>query len=335
MNGLAVQTYRLLLSIALAAAGLPVDPGTLSVKAVVSSGHRGAVLDMAEDVERGLLFSVGEDGFLRVWDTSAGTLMRRIAVTRQEAPSVALDPAASLAAVAVTDGVHSFAVDVWDWDAGKRLYSIPLESAPLFVRFSRSGSYLLCGDMQWDSLHVVHSLDGTPVPFHREGFGMVGFAEASRTDATLMTYQPSGRVAYWDIATGNLIKDVPTVGGLVNVRTSDDRASLVGQSGDEIIGIDAVSGEIRFRFDAGGIVSMDISGDAGQIACLYSDGSLQVRNAAGGALPSPPVAERFDWRPRLVRVTPDAVLVGAMTARSALFPRTATQRSSPVTSLPE
>jgi len=95
----------------------------------------------------------------------------------------------------------------------------------------------------------------------------------------------------------------------LNVRTSDDRSSLVGQSDAEMFGIDAVSGETRFRFNAGGIVSMDISGDAGQIACLYSDGSLQVRRAAGGALPSLPVYERFDWRPRLVRMTPDAFVV--------------------------
>ncbi|MGA2380839.1 MAG: hypothetical protein ABSG85_16200 [Spirochaetia bacterium] len=202
MSGLAVQAYRLLLSIAWAAAGIPVGPGTLSARVVVSSGHRGAVLDMAEDSARGLLFSVGEDGFLRVWDSAAATLARRIAVTRLEAQSVALDPVAPLAAVVVTDEVLSYAVDVWDWDEGKRLCSIPLQNAPLFVRFSRSGTYLLCGDMQWKSLHIFHSHDGTAVPFHPEGFGMVSFAEVSRSDTTLMTYQPSGRIAYWDIASG-------------------------------------------------------------------------------------------------------------------------------------
>ncbi len=309
MNGLALQAYGLLIGIALAAAGLPVGPGGLTVKAVVSSGHRGPVQDIAEDAARGLLFSVGADGFLRVWDISAGTLVRRIAVTRRIAQSVALDPAASLAAVVVTDGVRAFAVDVWDWDAGKRLYSIPLESAPLFVRFSRSGNYLLCGDMQWDGLHIVRSRDGISVPFHPEGFGMVSFAETSRTDATLMTYQPAGRVAYWDMATGNLIQEVPTAEGLVNVHPSDDRATLVGQSGDQVIGIDAVSGETRYRFDSSGIVSLDISGDAAQVACLSADGTLHVRSAAGRDLPAPTIAPSFGWRPRLVHMTPDAIVL--------------------------
>jgi WD40 repeat protein len=309
MNGLAIQAYGLLIGIALAAAGIPVGPDSLTARAVVSSGHRGAVLDMAEDGARGLLFSVGEDGFLRVWDSGAGSLLRRIAVTRRKAQSVALDPAAPIAAVVVTDGVRSYAVDVWNWDTGKRLYSIPLESAPLFVRFSRSGTFLLFGDMQWDSLHICRSGDGTTVPFHPEGFGMVGFAETSRTDATLMTYQAAGMISYWDIATGTSIKEVPTVGGMVNIRTSDDRGCLVGQSGTQLIGIDAVSGETRFSMSTGGIASLDISGDAAEIACLSADGSLQVRSP--GSSPSvSPIADGFDWRPRLVRMTPHGVLVG-------------------------
>ncbi len=155
MNGLAVQAYGILMSAALAAAGIPVGPGALNARATVSSGHRGAVLDVAEDDARGLLFSVGADGFLRVWDW--------VAVTRLEAQSIALDPAGPLAAVVVTDGVHAYAVDVWDWDAEKRLYSIPLQGAPMFVRFSLSGTYLLCGDMQWESLHIFRSREGTPV----------------------------------------------------------------------------------------------------------------------------------------------------------------------------
>ena len=138
---------------------------------------------------------------------------------------------------------------------------------------------------------------------------MVGFAEASRSDASLMTYQPAGKVTYWSIATGLPFKVVPTVGGLTNVRTTDDRRCLVGQSGAEVVGIDAVTGEIRFRMNAPGIASMDISGDAGRVACLFSDGSLQLRDTAAGAPGLPPIARRFDWRPRLVRMTTDAVLV--------------------------
>ena len=102
------------LLLALAATGLAGAPESMSAQPIVTSGHRGAVLDVAEDSERRLLLSVGEDGFLRVWDKGTGILQRKIAVTRQKAASVALDPRAPLAAVLVTDGLRSFAVDVWD-----------------------------------------------------------------------------------------------------------------------------------------------------------------------------------------------------------------------------
>ncbi len=309
MTGLSMQAFGLILGMGLAATGLTVDPQTLSARAVVSSGHRGAVLDMAEDSGHGLLFSVGEDGFLRVWDAAAGTLMRKIAVTRQNAQSVALDPAAPRAAVVVSDGVRSFAVQVWDWEEEKLLYSVPLQGSPLFVRFSRSGTYLLCGDMQWTGLHVVRSEDGSAVSFHPEGFGMVAFAEASRNDATLLTYQPSGTLVYWDIATGKTITELPAAPGLVNVRTSEDRTLLVGQAGSEVVGIDAVTGATRFRLDASGIASMDTSPDARQIACLLPDGTLQLRGASGGYSDSPVIPRGFDWTPRVVRMMRDSILV--------------------------
>lgn len=309
MTGLTIQAFGLIIGMGLAAAGIPVSPGTLSTRAVVSSGHRGAVLDMAEDGDRGLLFSVGEDGFLRVWDAEAGTLVRKIAVTRQRIASIALDPVAPRAAVVVTDGVRSFAVQVWNWDTEKLLYSIPLGNAPLFVRFSRSGTYLLCGDMQWTGLHVHRSRDGTAVPFHPEGFGMVGFAEVSRSDSTLLTYQPSGTLSYWDLATGEVIREMTAAAGLVNVRTSEDRATLVGLDGSEVVGIDALTGETRFRHDASGIASMDTSPDAGQIALLRRDGTLQVRDSLGRVPDPPPIAGRFDWLPRLVRMSRGTILL--------------------------
>jgi WD40 repeat protein len=309
MTGLTVQAFGLIIGMGLAAAGLPISPATLSTRAVVSSGHRGAVLDMAEDGDRGLLFSVGEDGFLRVWDAEAGTLVRKIAMTRQRIASIALDPVAPRAAVVVTDGVRSFAVQVWNWDTEKLLYSIPLGGAPLFVRFSRSGSYLLCGDMQWTGLHIHRSRDGSAVPFHPEGFGMVGFAEVSRSDATLLTYQPSGTLTYWDMATGAVIREMPAAAGLVNVRTSEDRTTLVGLDGSEVVGVDALTGGTRFRRDASGIASMDTSPDAVQIAFLQRDGTLRITDSTGRVPDTPPIAGRFDWTPRLVRMSRGTILL--------------------------
>ena len=228
MTGVAAGAFGFLVGLVLAATGLPLAPGAVSLQAVVNSGHRGAVLDIAQDPARGLLFSGGEDGTLRVWDAESRTLLRRIAVTRRMTGSVALDPAASRAAVVIADQVRSYAVEVWDWETSRRVASIPLDGAPLFVRFSQSGTYLLCGQADWKGLRIFRASDGSPVPFHPEGFGMVGFAETSKNDATLMTYQPSGKIDYWDMAGGSLLQQRETRAGLSGIRITGDRRLLIG-----------------------------------------------------------------------------------------------------------
>ena len=47
-------------------------------RAIVDSGHAGAVRWIEMDVKRSLLFSSGEDGSVRIWDPVAGNLMHTL-----------------------------------------------------------------------------------------------------------------------------------------------------------------------------------------------------------------------------------------------------------------
>jgi WD40 repeat protein len=307
VNPLAVKAYSLLLGAALAAAGVPLGPGGLTSRAVVTYGHRGAVLDMAADVQRGLLLSVGEDGTLRVWDAGSQTLVRRISVTRQKALAIALDPAAPLAAILVGDGARSFSVDVWNWDTESPLYRIPLESTPYFVRFSLTGDSLLVGTMSWDGLRIFHTADGTPVTVAEER-GMAGFAEISRSGSTLMTYRPSGSIEYRDLTSGRVIQEVRTAADLVDVRASDDRRWLVGHTPTEIVCLDAVTGETRLRAPAAGLLSLDVSPGANRIAWITSDGTVQEWSASATPASLPSSVE-LGFSPRLVRYFGDELML--------------------------
>ena len=308
MNPLAVKVYGLLLGAALAAAGLPLGPAGLASRAVVSYGHRGAVLDMAGDPRRGVLLSVGQDGTLRVWDTGSQTLVRHIAVTRQEALALALDPAAPLAAVLVGDGARSFSVEVWNWDTETPLYRVPLESTPYFVRFSLSGDFLLCGTMSWDGLRIFRALDGTPVALRDEG-GMSGFAEVSRSGSTLMVYRPSGSIEYRDLASGRLIQEVAAAADLLDVRASDDRRWLVGHTAREIVCLDAVTGQLRMRAPAAGLLSLDVSPGAGRIAWIGADGTVREWSATAAATVSVAAPATMGFTPGLVRFDGEDLLL--------------------------
>ncbi|HTP57777.1 MAG TPA: WD40 repeat domain-containing protein, partial [Spirochaetia bacterium] len=193
------------------------------VRSVVTTGHAGAVLDLQYDEKRNLLFSAGDDGTVRIWNAADGALYRSLRVTRLSAQSMAVDPASPRVAVVVSDGLRSFSLTVWDWEQDRQILRLPLKDAPLFLRFSGQGTYVVYGESSFESLRILDARTGAAVPFHAPRPGMVSFAEVSRSEKTIMTYQVSGSITYWDIASGGLTLEVPTVPYLSHVRISRDR----------------------------------------------------------------------------------------------------------------
>jgi hypothetical protein len=258
-----------------AAQGGPEAPGG-EAETLLQTGHRGSVLAIEHDESRGLVFSAGEDGTLRVWDLAARALVARIGVGRLPLAAIAVNPAATQVAVLESDGVRSFAVSVWDWREARRLFRVTLAGEPLFLRYSGGGSWLMLGESAWQGLRLLAAADGSPVPFHPEGFGIVGFAEVSRSERTILTYQPSGRLQYWEAATGTLVTELRTAPYLSAIRISRDRRYAAGTNGREVLLVDLVTGATKARFDLAGVRSLDLSASAGEIACIAP--------SAGGAL---------------------------------------------------
>jgi hypothetical protein len=255
--------------------------GAEKTRAVIDSGHAGSVRWLEVDEKRGLLFSAGDDGTVRIWDPLAGNLFRTLQVTQLSTVRIAVNPSAPQLAVVVTDGnVSSLAV--WDWEKERQLYRVPLKEDPAFLRYSAQGSYILFGESSWQGLKIIRSADGIPIVFHPEGFGIVGFAELSRTEKTLMTYQVSGRITYWDMATGSQTLDVPSVPYLAGVRISRDRSSLLGYTASEILRVDAVSGAVRGRAPVAGVMSFDVSPGGDELTCIAGPGRQVTRWALGG-----------------------------------------------------
>ena len=281
----AIIAVTLLIAFQAFGAGQPEIAG----RAVIDSGHNGPVLGLEYDDKRGLLFSAGDDGTVRIWDAASDTLVRILRVSRLSVTRLAINPADPQVAVVLSNGSGDFLLSVWDWEQEKPLMSIQLKEQPLFLRFSGLGTYLEYGESSWQSLKIIHAADGTPLQFHPEGFGIVGFAEMSRTEKTLMTYQVSGRISYWDMATGQTTLDVPTVPYLTAVRISGDKRYLVGLSGREVLVVDAQNGAVKARAAAPSSASVDIDPGNDEVALA---GSALVRFAlVGNSLaPRPPSA---------------------------------------------
>jgi WD40 repeat protein len=285
-----------------------------NVRSIIDSGHAGAVRWIEADEKRGFVFTAGDDGTVRIWDRAAGSLVRVLHVTQLSVVRIAVNPSAPQVAVVVTDGSASF-LSVWDWEKERQLYRLGLKEDPAFLRYSGQGTYVLFGESSWQGLKIIRSEDGSLVPFHPEGFGIVGFAELSRTEKTLMTYQVSGRISYWDLATGDQTLDVPTVPYLSGIRIWPDRGSLVGYSATEIVRVDAVSGAVRGRAPIPGVVSFDLSPAGDELTCIAGPARQVTRWATDGdsfsaadavpALPQPPA---------MVAYGPDAVFFAGSSA---------------------
>lgn len=237
-------------------------------RCIVATGHAGAVRCLEFDDRRRLLFSSGDDGTVRVWDAGSGGLLHTLRVTQLAIEKMAINPSAPLLAVIVTGGTGSYFLSVWDWEQERQVFRVPLREDPLFLRYSGMGNYLLFGVSSWQGLQILHAPDGTAVSFHPEGFGIVGFAEMSRSEKTLMTYQVSGSISYWDFASGQRTLDLPSIPYLSGIRISRDQRSIMGTNGSEIVVIDTVTGLSRGRAALPGAVSMDIAPAGDEVACV-------------------------------------------------------------------
>ena len=264
----------------------------VDVRSVVNSGHVGSVRDLQYDDRRNLLFSAGDDGTVRIWEPD-GSLVSKLQVTQLTAASIAVSPTTSEVAVVVTDGTGSYFLSVWDWEKERQLFQVPLKEQPLFLRFSGVGTYLLYGGSSWQSLRVLLASDGTPVQFRPEGFGIVGFAEVSRSEKTIMTYLVSGRLVYWDLSTGEQTLDLPCTPYLSSIRISSDLRYLVGSTGHEIVLVDTLTGAAKSRAAVESAASLDISPQGTRLPAFpgrtggFSDsGSPRTRSYRRGDSPS-------------------------------------------------
>ena len=226
------------------AAGIPASavPGPL-----INSGHAGVVTDLEYDPQRQLLFSAGEDGSVRVWDRSNGHIVQHLRLGVHRVTRIALQPGGSLLAAVLRSATGDNLLEVWDWRSERRVFGRPLTEPPLHVGFTSRGSFLVYTMPRFDSVVFLDALSGRPRPRLPADLGIVSFVTTSTNERTVMTYQPTGKIRYWEAASARLQAEVATLPGLEQVSVSADKTLLVARAGEEIVAIDVVTGQVRGR----------------------------------------------------------------------------------------
>ena len=230
---------------------------------VVNSGHTDSVssLDFFEEEE--LLISGSYDGTVKVWDEKSGKILYQLQISHMPIRKLTTCPEKSIAAVIVSDGINSVNLSVWNWRTGKLVFRQRLAEIPLFIKFSPQGKFLVYGKTDWDSLVFLDAESGNNLNLLSEGFGIVSSVFISQSEKTLLTYNNSGSIQYWDLTADTRKTRIETIPNLEDISFTSNGRYMTGFNGRELVLIDLTRGSRlgSIKVDNIAVSSIDQSSD--------------------------------------------------------------------------
>ena len=249
-------------------------PGLIFSADRFSLSHFGKINDLISDAERGLLFSAGEDGTVRIWNVAEQKLVTTVRISYKPIRQIAVHPSEPQLAVLVEDNLEANTLEVWDWRRRERLYSVESAKQLMHFAYSPKGSYLFYSQADYQSLTALNPRTGRVLPYMGRGFGIVSFFTVARNESNIMTYQPSGTITYWDIRTGRMVKQIRAPADLEVIRISPNNRYIAASTDQDLMIVDILSGDIIDSTRVPGIVDLSFSPAGNEIA-----GVVEVGNA--------------------------------------------------------
>ena len=201
---------------------------------------------------------------------------------------IAVNPAGHEIASFQTDNINNFKITAWNWETGKELFSHRISEAPLFMKYSPTGSFLVYGVTEWHSLNFLDSSTGQSLPYFQGGIGIVSDVIISDTAKTIMTYSPSGQIQYWNLESGTLKQTYHTLQNLTAISFTPNNRYMIGAHNDNLVMVDLVGGQTVSSVPLPGIQNTSLDPANDEIA-VYSDGSngpqLSLYSLSGGLVP--------------------------------------------------
>jgi WD40 repeat protein len=258
--------------------------------ALVNTSHSGPVNDLAYDAARDLLFSAGQDGTVRVWGVD-GRLRASLRVSHRPLQRLALHPSLPQLAVLVGEVLKTDVLAVWDWELGRELFSRASDRQLLHLAYSPQGDFLAYSRADFRSLAAVDASSGADRGLLGTGFGIVSFFVISRNGNTIMGYQPSGWITYWDLRENRGLRQLRTLADLSLIRITASNRFLLAAAGDRLVAVDLLNGALAAGQPVPGLARLALSPDGEELA-VDAAGALQRWRFAAGALTrsGPPAA---------------------------------------------
>ncbi len=258
--------------------------------ALVDSSHTGAVNDLVYDSGRGLLFSAGQDGTVRIWEPG-GRLRYSLRISHRPVQRLALHPNLPQFSALVGDSLKIDTLAAWDWEQERELFSLRSDSQLLHLAYAPQGGYLAYSRADFRSLAAVDAQSGVPLGLLRNGFGMVSFFAISRNGNTVMGYQPSGLITYWDLQADRSLRQLRALADLSLIRITPSNRHILAAADDRLVAVDLLSGALAAERPVPGLARLALAPEGEELAADSANGLQRWRFSGSGFFPVGPQAK--------------------------------------------
>lgn len=238
----------------------------------VRSGHPDGILCLEKEEAKGLIFTGGKDGVVRVWREEGLEPVARVQASPYAVRKIAVRPRYSEAAIVESDG-SSVTMSVWDWERNTKKFSLTLPELPSIFQYSPQGNFIVASRTDWKSLLFFDASNGRPLPYFSSGFGIVSFLFLSSSENTLVSYTPStGTFIYWNLKQGTRKQTVMSQPELRNLSLYNERYAAAS-TGTDLVIIDLVTGGIAASSYCEGVKKIITDDKSETIVTISGEGS--------------------------------------------------------------
>jgi hypothetical protein len=237
---------------------------------IINSGHSHPVESFSSNGK--ILYSCDKRGTLMVWDTNQKILIKKLQISYLQVRNITVNSDGTKLAVVETDTISSFKLSVWDLEKGEKLFSHKMDGLPLFIDFSPKDSYLIYSKTDWNSLTFLDSQKGFEVPLMFEDYGIVSSAYITASEKTLLFYNPSGTIQYWNLLNGEIkTSPIKTRRDLSSINITEDGAYMTCSDSNNLYLINLQNGKTLASIKTTGILSSSIIANSRELVILKKE----------------------------------------------------------------
>ncbi|MDR1108649.1 MAG: WD40 repeat domain-containing protein [Spirochaetaceae bacterium] len=268
------------------------------------NGHRGPVNVLLYD-HRGHILSAGADGFLGVWDVSAQAAVEHFQLSPFSLTAMILRPDKPEIALIERDDPGFYRVSAWNYETKQKLFVRSFKEPVSYINFSGGGNFLILVQETKTGAFLINAETGEDIPSPLNVGGMITFAATGKSERTMITYESSGFLSYWELESGEEIRRLPVPSNISSPILLGNNNFFAGFDSSGLVILNALSGAVVLRDSSvsSGLLAAEVS-DAWEFLCFSGSGVSYFSLTARGS-------------PELTRLAAVSVPEGITSAASA------------------